>query len=116
MEGYELGLGISSFWRVCTPGKLSSLFQLGSFLAREFSGCSNPKPFPSEWALAQFSAAISAIAVSMSILLLFALGMDFNRFLIPEGSSGLLTGLGGNLTPGIGLALAIENVAQFGAQ
>lgn len=57
-----------------------------------------------------------AMAVSSSNFLLFE-GLSRNKTSgIPSGQVTVLSGLGGNLTPGMGRSLAREKEEQFGAQ
>ena len=82
----------------------------------EFPGCSNVKPFPDSAIFQHSSAARSAMIVSSR--------RRFNPFCeslanssgIPSGCCSSLKGLGGFLTPGIGISRALEKVAQFGAK
>ena len=82
----------------------------------DLPGCSKEKALPARCLSRHLSAAPSAISVSFSKRILARLDIRATSAGIPVGNSSDLKGKGGFLTFGIGISLAREKVAQFGAQ
>ena len=95
-----------------TPGSEINSSQLGKKKAKDLAGCSSENLFPARWSCSARSADSSAVSVSFSTR---CASLDFSPGR-PLGNCSVLRGFGGFTTPGMGLSLEREKVAQFGAK